>query len=344
VPERRAVVALSAPCAVDIVIPTIGRPSLDVLLDALARQAHDLDTRIVVVDDRPGADATEPLAARIPAPISARSTVAASGGRGPAAARNQGWRTGSAPWVSFLDDDVVPGVGWARQLAHDLAAAPPDVAAVQGRIVVPLPDHRRPTDRERNVARLASASWITADLAGRRNVLDATAGFDERFARAYREDTDFQLRAEAAGHRFTHGERTTFHPVAPAPWWVSVAAQRGNADDALLRALHGPDALGHGRRPRHLVISGCAAIALAAAVTGRRRIATTALAAWLAGTGELAWARIRPGTHDPDEIAAMIATSVAIPPVATAHWIAGRWRWRDAAVKAGPGHGGGVDG
>ena len=92
--------------------------------------------------------------------------------------------------MSFLDDDVVPGVGWARQLAQDLATAPAGIGAVQGRIVVPLPEDRPPTDRERNVSRLASASWITADLAVRRAVLEATPGFDERFVRAYREDTD----------------------------------------------------------------------------------------------------------------------------------------------------------
>jgi Glycosyl transferase family 2 len=329
-------VALSEPGAVDIVIPTIGRPSLDVLLDALARQAHDLPARIVLVDDRPGGEANESLAERIPQPLSARTTVVVAGGRGPAAARNRGWRTGSARWVSFLDDDVVPGVGWARQLAHDLATVPAEIGAVQGRIVVPLPADRRPTDRERNVSRLASASWITADLAVRRDVLDATTGFDERFVRAYREDTDFQLRAEAAGHGFAHGERTTFHPVGPAPWWVSVTAQRGNADDALLRALHGPDALGHGRRRRHLAITACAAAAAAAAVTGRRRIAAVAAAGWLVGTAELAWARIRPGPHHIGEIAAMVATSVAIPPTATAHWIAGRWRWRDGGRGGGP--------
>jgi hypothetical protein len=330
-------VAVAPSSAVDIVIPTIGRPSLDVLLDALARQVRDLPARIVLVDDRPGADEREPLAARIPGPLSARTTVVGSGGRGPAAARNRGWRLGAAPWVSFLDDDVVPGVGWARQLRDDLAAAPAEVGAVQGRIVVPLPEDRRPNDRERNVSGLASAAWVTADLAVRRDVLDATAGFDERFARAYREDTDFQLRAEVAGHRFARGERTTFHPVAPAPWWVSVAAQRGNADDALLRALHGPGALGRGRRRRHLVVTGCAAIAVVAAAAGRRGIAAAALAAWLAGTGELTWSRIRPGPLDVREIWSMVVTSVAIPPSATAHWIAGRWRWRDAAVMAGPG-------
>lgn len=315
--------------AIDIVVPTIGRPSLDALLDALARQADDLSGGVVLVDDRRNGRGG-PLLERVPPAIAARTTVVASGGRGPAAARNRGWRACAAPWVAFLDDDVVPGLGWAGELVHDVARATDDVGAVQGRIVVPLPTERRPTDRERNVARLADAPWITADLAVRRAVLGELGGFDERFARAYREDTDLHLRAVAAGHRFEVGERMAVHPVTPAPWWASVAAQRGNADDALLRAIHGPGALGRGRRPRHLAVTALALGGLAAAVAGRRAAATVLLAGWLAGTVELAWARIRPGPRAPAEVAAMALTSVAIPPAASAHWVIGRIRWRHA--------------
>ena len=41
-----------------VVVPTIGRPSLDVLLDALASACGPRPAEIVVVDDRP---AGEPL-------------------------------------------------------------------------------------------------------------------------------------------------------------------------------------------------------------------------------------------------------------------------------------------
>lgn len=193
---------------------------------------------------------------------------------------------------------------------------------------MPLPATRPPTDRERNVARLATAPWITADLAVRHDVLRATGGFDERFRRAYREDTEFHLRATAAGHRFVQGCRRARHPVGPAPWWISVAAQRGNADDALLRAIHGPAALDRGRRRRHQAITGAGMIALTALGTGRRRAAIVAGAVWLLGTVEFAWARIRPGPRTGPEIRAMVLTSIAIPPVACGQWLIGRWRAR----------------
>ena len=49
----------------------------------------------------------------------------------------------------------------------------PEIAGSQGRVRVPLPEHRAPTDWERGTAGLATASWITADLAYRRAALSA---------------------------------------------------------------------------------------------------------------------------------------------------------------------------
>ncbi|WP_233275915.1 glycosyltransferase family 2 protein [Isoptericola variabilis] len=168
--------------------------------------------------------------------------VVRTGGRGPAAARNAGWRSTSPDvvWVAFLDDDVVLPAAWAGGLAKDLANAAPDVAGVQGRIVVPLPADRRPTDWERSTAGLEHAAWATADMAYRRSVLKRVSGFDERFPRAYREDADLALRVRAVGGHLVRGERTITHPVRPADDAVSLRVQRGNRDDALLRALYGP--------------------------------------------------------------------------------------------------------
>ena len=188
---------------------------------------------MLVVDDRPRC--TVPLALGVE---DDRLRVVRSGGRGPAAARNVGWRSTTAPWIAFVDDDVEPPVGWAQALLDDLVRAT-DVAAVQGQVQVPLPSGRRPSDWERNVAGLDGATWITADMAVRRTALEEVDGFDERFSRAYREDTDLALRLLDAGWRLTLGRRRVSHPVRPAPWWVSVRLQRGNGDDVLLERLHG---------------------------------------------------------------------------------------------------------
>jgi histidinol-phosphate phosphatase family protein len=319
--------------AVSVVVPTVGRPSLLALLTSLAESDGPLVAKVVVVDDRP--DAERPLPLPDAGRLAGLLQVCRSGGRGPAAARNLGWRATDTEWVAFLDDDVRVSRSWLTDLQRDLAALPSGTAASQGRIVVPLTGGRRPTDWERNTAGLASARWITADMAYRRSALAVLGGFDERFPRAFREDADLALRARAAGYRLVVGARRTEHPVRPAPWWASVAQQRGNADDVLMRRVHGPGWQARagtvtGRRPMHLVVTGAAVAALSAAAFGRWPTARALAAAWAAGTGQFAWARIAPGPRDAREVARMLATSVAIPPAATLHWARGLVRHRDA--------------
>jgi histidinol-phosphate phosphatase family protein len=318
---------------VDLVIPTAGRPSLGRLLAALGAGGGPALGRVVVVDDRPAgaARALEGLDAIGPAAADFR--VVRGRAEGPAAARNLGWRTCTASWVAFLDDDVVPEPGWRGRLARDLEALAADVAGSQGRIVVPLPEGRRPTDWERNVAGLEGARWATADMAYRRGALSEVGGFDERFRRAYREDADLALRMLARGWRLVPGRRTVSHPVGPSRALVSLRLQGGNADDVLMRALHGRGWRARagapaGRRPRHLAVTAAGLAGLAAAAAGRRGVAGACAAAWLAGTAELAWARIAPGPRTPREVALMAATSAAIPPLAAWHTARGVLRRR----------------
>ncbi|MFL5839248.1 MAG: glycosyltransferase family 2 protein, partial [Thermoleophilaceae bacterium] len=110
--------------AVEVVIPTSGRPSLAVLLNALRESHGPLLRRVIVVDDR---HLAEP-----PLELPAGVEVVRGPARGPAAARNAGWRTARGEWVAFLDDDVLVTGDWLERLAGDLATAGPDVAGSQG--------------------------------------------------------------------------------------------------------------------------------------------------------------------------------------------------------------------
>jgi len=316
----------------DLVVPTAGRPSLRALLEALDRAAGPPPGRLIVVDDRPE-DAPDPphgapgLDELLGGLTNLEAEVLSSGGRGPAAARNAGWRAASAEWVAFLDDDVVPPPGWPARLARDLEGLGPDVAASQGRVRVPLPAHRRPTDWERNVAGLEHARWATADMAFRREALRGVGGFDERFGRAYREDADLGLRLTSAGWKIASGEREVVHPVGPAGPWKSLSLQAGNADDVLMDRKHGRGwraraGAPRGRLRRHQAVAGAGVAALGAALAGRRTPAVAAGLGWLAGTGELAWRRIAPGPRTPRELATMLATSALMP------FVAGVWRVR----------------
>jgi hypothetical protein len=70
--------------APDLVIPSAGRPSLARLLEALAPDRAAFG-RVIVVDDAGRSLSAPPWA-----------TVVRGTGRGPAAARNLGWRAGTA--------------------------------------------------------------------------------------------------------------------------------------------------------------------------------------------------------------------------------------------------------
>ncbi|MGA6167812.1 HAD-IIIA family hydrolase [Amycolatopsis magusensis] len=310
--------------AYTVVIPTVGRPALRTLLSGLDHGDGPPPAEIVVVDDRREGDELDLPGLRLPV------RVLRSGGRGPAGARNLGWQAASTEWVAFLDDDVRVPADWRRLLVEDLR---PDIDASQGRIQVPLPPDRRPTDDERGTAGLATARWITADMAYRREVLIAVGGFDERFPRAFREDADLALRAEQAGYRLERGQRVTIHPARQADFFASVRAQRGNADNALMRAKFGRDwrkdtGEGPGRLGKHALTTALAAATLGLAGTGRGRWARFTAGAWLGLTAEFSLRRILPGPRTPGEIARMLVTSVLIPPVACAHRLAGEARVR----------------
>jgi HAD superfamily hydrolase (TIGR01662 family) len=316
----------------DVVIPTVGRPCLSRLLLALDGDSGPTPGRVLVIDDRrePGGPLELPELTRFD-PVVVRSDR-----HGPAAARNAGWRRCTAAWICFLDDDVVPRPGWSSRLAADLLGAPSGVAAIQGRVTVPLPGGVPPSDLERNVAGLQEAAWITADMAIRRNALVQVGGFDERFERAYREDTDLALRLMDAGHLLAVGDRRVDHPVRPAPWWVSVPAQRGNADDALMRRLHGPDWRARGRAPGgmlsdHLGTTAVGAVTFAAALAGRPVLATLAGSVWVRRWARFWNLRRSAGRDRANDLVALALTSLAIPPAASYWALTGLFRARRLA-------------
>src|SRR3954465_9724710 len=216
-----------------LVVPTLGRQSLVALCRALATQSVPVDVPVVLVDDRrPDRDRPD-LAALLHQELGPDHgldlRVVTAGGGGPARARNIGWRHARTAWVSFLDDDVVPDPDWYARLLDDLDASERRGAAgSSGRVRVPLPADRRPTDWERGTKGLETARWITADLSYRRSELAAVGGVDERFPRAFREDADLALRLGGDRGRLVAGTRGVAHPVRPADDWVSLRQQAGN--------------------------------------------------------------------------------------------------------------------
>ncbi|MPY80797.1 MAG: HAD-IIIA family hydrolase [Actinophytocola sp.] len=304
-----------------VVIPTAGRDNLAALLRDLDGAKGPPPTEVIVVDDRDSGAALDLPHLALPV------RVLASGGGGPAAARNTGWRAAATELIAFLDDDVSITAEWPRRLVKDVSDLTADCAGSQARLDVPLPE-RPLTDNERDAAGLMRAWWITADMAYRRSVLAEVGGFDKRFPRAYREDSDLALRIRRAGYRIERGERVTHHPVRSEVLLTSVRAQRGNADDAVMRHKYGTQwrdlaGAGPGRFGGHVRATAAFAVAALSGVAGRPRAALTASAVWAALTAGFAVKRILPGPRTPREIATMALTSALIPPVACWHRLRG---------------------
>jgi len=177
---------MDATPGVDVVVPTFRRPeALERCLQALKRQTV-APASVVVVDD----SATD---------------------RGPAWARNQGWRKGSAAVVAFTDDDCVPAPDWVETLAK--AFMDPRLQAVEGRLLAP--------GREGTLEPIDAGPCVrwcrfpTANMAYRRTVLEGVGGFDERYF-IHREDTDLAWRVLRAGHTIVRlPAAVVVHPDRP---------------------------------------------------------------------------------------------------------------------------------
>jgi glycosyltransferase involved in cell wall biosynthesis len=158
--------------------------------------------------------------------------------RGPAAARNIGWRLAAADFVLFTDDDCIPAKQWISSYWNAYTPSGNNLCAFTGKVIVPL-DVLQPTDYERNVAQLAVAEFITANCACTVATLEYIHGFDEDFSMAYREDSDLHFKLLSHQVCITHvAAAEVCHPVRAAHWGVSLKEQQKSRFNALLYKKH----------------------------------------------------------------------------------------------------------
>jgi hypothetical protein len=162
----------------------------------------------------------------------------------------------------------------------------------------------------------------------RRAALERIGGFDERFRRAWREDSDLQFRLmQDVGPVGRIATARVQHPVRPEPWGVCLRQQRNTFFDALLFKKH-PQL--YRERIRKVppwdyylvVVASVAAPWLAWAGQGRSAAVCALLA--LALVIWIAVRRLRHTDRSPAHAIEMIVTSALIP------FLSVYWRLRGA--------------
>ncbi|HEX9117451.1 MAG TPA: glycosyltransferase family A protein [Anaerolineae bacterium] len=319
---------------VSVVVATYRRNDLlRRCLAALAAQTLDPSAfEIIIVDDGadPGTKAlVEGSRGAGPADTPAVRYLAVGGGpRGPAVARNLGWRAACGEIIAFTDDDCIPRPDW---LAAGVAAFTPGVIGVSGRIEMPLAG--TPTDYELNAARLTYSEFVTANCFYRRAALVRAGGFDERFTIAWREDSDlFFTLMETGDSGFVDApQAVVVHPIRKARWGVSLGQQRKNVFNALLyrkhRELYRARLGAHAPWNYYAIVAALLAT-LPALLSGRKTAARAAAALWLALTLWLSARRLRGTSAAPAHIAEMVLTSALIPPLALFWRMVGAIKYR----------------
>jgi len=318
---------------VSVVVPTYRRPDLlrRCLAALVSQNCAPASYEIVVVDDGrcPHTARSVALFGREQAGGPVIRYVRPDGARrGPAAARNCGWRAARGDIVAFTDDDTLPAHDWLREGLR--AMRPPEVTAAWGEVVVPLPEV--PTDWERNSAGLDGAEFVTANCFVRRAALEATGGFDERFTRPWREDSDLYFTLLEAGATVVRASAAiVVHPVRPARRGVSVGLHRNLFFDALLykkhRRLYRAKIAAVPPLRYYAIVAALVAAPLALAF-GFPDLAAAAALVWLLCTALFALSRLEGTSRAWPDVADMLLTSAVIPPVAVYWRLAGALHFR----------------
>lgn len=319
--------------SVSVVIATWQRTNLlERCLQALIRQTMDPSNyELIIVTDGPDPDTVLFMKQWLRAYTGnvAITCLSLPVKKGPAAARNAGWRKAQGELIVFTDDDCVPQPECLAQYRAAYAPCHHTPVAFSGSIQVPLsgrpapPGHSgRPTDYEMNIVQLESARFVTANCACSRKALLLTNGLDEEFTMAWREDTalEFDLSEKKVPIIKVPGAIIQ-HPVRTASWGVSIREQKKSMFNALLYKKHTMLFIktNTGHTPRYYYLIACMLLLALGFAFRNTQITLYCLEVWALLTGWFAWKRLRNTSRSFNHVIEMICTS-AIIPVLSIYW------------------------
>lgn len=266
---------------ISVVIPTHKRPQLlQRCLKALRNQTLDKSLyEVIVINDQ--------------------------NSKGPAWARNEGWKIARGEIIAFTDDDCIPDKNWLQAGLQEFTKG---AQVVSGKVIVPVSE--KPTDHELNTSYLQTAEFLTANLFCKRELLEYLGGFDESFTMAFREDSDFQFTLMENNITIIHSAKArVIHPVRTAPLFVSLIDQKKSLFNALLFKKH-PQLFRQRIQKYPPITYYLTLVFLLITFVNSRSIL-----AWLTFTCLFTLKRLKNTSNSLGHIAEMIITSIFIPPL-----------------------------
>lgn len=191
---------MSAVPAVSVVVATHNRSErLERLLGGLRAQSLPRDRFEVIVVDDCSSDGTNAVLEREQARSELRlSVLRQPESKGPASARNRGWRQAEGPVIAFTDDDCIPTPGWLEALLAAAGHSPDPIVRGQ---TLPDPSEAHALSAYAKTMEITRPSphYETCNVAYPRALLERVGGFDESYPSPVGEDSDLGWRAVAAG-------------------------------------------------------------------------------------------------------------------------------------------------
>jgi GT2 family glycosyltransferase len=195
---------------VAVIIPVRNRSDfLRDCLNSLVRQDFPIRQCEVIVCDDHSEEDLEPVIEMFHSHLPKLKLVRQQEHRGPAAARNMGFRSSSAGMFVCLDSDIVCNPYFLKELLGPLKANPHWVGAEAALI----PGGNQPSPIWDAPVCDHGARYHTAAIAYRRDAVFKAGGFDETFKLAACEDVDLAARLLEMGTIGFASEAKAIHPL-----------------------------------------------------------------------------------------------------------------------------------
>ena len=295
---------------ISVVIPTFRRAELlQKCLHRLQCQTfNQSEFEVIVVSDGEDLKTQKIIENQFPWVLYARLEQK----KGPAAARNLGWKLASSPLIAFTDDDCLPDKRWLELIWNNYHGE--QRIAFSGKVNVPVSN--RPSDFELYTAHLATAEFITANCACTKETLICTGGFDERFEAAWREDSDLHFKLVRNNIPVLKIDALVTHPVRKARPGISLKEQEKGRYNALLFKKY-PDLyrqkIGYGAPWYYYIIIFSFVAFIAAIITGSVMVSFWFFALWMLLTSYFIAKRLKSTSKSLGHISEMVYTSILIP-------------------------------